>query len=312
MSTGLEDTRLGRKLAEQKLEQMYRDYHEIGNIQDSAVDVGTAYERFLHTQFNKMPRTLQEHDYAFNKIVNKSFTLTADNLEKAVQSFVSTSELSSVTINKILRHFRIFINYCVGRKMIVPLKINNYFLKEPHRENEPFEPDEIKVLIEYFRLHRHRLSEIIEFVAETGARRVDFLTLEWSQVKSDMVIWRNKITKRPEPRPISRRAREILDGLPKIDEKVFGYSYHAGSRLSKKLIKACCDSLIDRRGRSFQNIRVAFRMKLLESGIPKEYIKYLMRHTKETVTDQFYTHHDNKRIQSLLDSCDGYATESEF
>lgn len=301
-AVGVRDTKVGRKRAEKLLDKLWESYHKVGELVDkSNIKVKDAFEKFLLTKITNYDKTIKMYKSSYKAIITDNYYLTEDNIERDIQDFVRHSTYSQVTKNTYLRHLRVFLKYCERKTWIPLVDVGSYMKTVTSPAKEPFEDEEIEALLEYFRLKHPKTGKIIEFMVETGARMVDALTLEWDQVKGDTVVWRNKITKRPEPRPISKRAKEILELFAHADKKVFGYSYASAPRLNYRLRRACCDCLIDRRGRSFQNLRVTFRMRLLKAGVPKEYVMYLLRHRYENVTDNYYTHFEDSSIRNMLD-----------
>jgi len=134
----------------------------------------------------------------------------------------------------------------------------------------------------------------------TGARLVDALTLKPSDIKEGMINFKNKISKRPEPRPISQEAINILNSLPNYIDRLFPWSHNGTSRLHKKLVSVCEELGIERNGRSFQEFRSTFRMRLLRAGTPQEYVRWLMRHKTMAMTDKFYTQYEYAEINNYL------------
>lgn len=150
---------------------------------------------------------------------------------------------------------------------------------------------------------RPEMAIMIKFMLETGARLVDCLTLQWSQIKGNKIVWNNKVTKKNEPRPITSTAINLLNKLPKRTDKVFRWSYNTSTRLEKWLKDAFKKCGIEQNGRAYQEFRSTFRMNLLERKVPEIYIEYLMRHSKPEITWEYYT---DKSFDTILDIIDPF------
>jgi integrase len=226
---------------------------------------------------------------AYELIISGDYYLEAEKIEKDVQRYVKSTNHCSVSINTFLTYLNVFVNYCIKKKWIETINIKEDYKKRVYdNEAKIYNEDEIKQLIEYFDKRDSELSLMMQFMLETGARMVDVLTLERKQIKEKEIIWKNKKTKAPEPRPISNKAIEILEKLPERD-KIFRWTYAGSSFCSKLLREAFINVGIEQDERSFQEFRSTFRMRLAKKGIPEAYIQYLMRHNKPVTTWKYYT-----------------------
>ncbi|MCL5992481.1 MAG: tyrosine-type recombinase/integrase [Bacteroidetes bacterium] len=302
-STGLKATKKGWEMSELLLEQMWMNYNKLGNLGTQRIKINDAFKEFLAFKINLYDKTRRNYQNAFKSIITDNYYLYVDKVEKDIQNYLKTTKHGAVSINTYLTNLQVFLNFCAKKKWIERTTFkSDYKKKETERENESYSDEEIEKYLTYFRSRDNEVALLIEFMLETGARIVDCLTLTPSQIKPEepLIIWKNKITKNDEPRPITKKALSILQSLPKRDGQVWRWTYRGAGFLNKKLRIANKDLKIDARGRSWQEFRVTFRMKLLRRRIPKEYAMWLLRHKTPEVTE-IYTHYQQKEIMNLVE-----------
>jgi integrase len=301
--TGLKDTRIGRQYAENILLELYKKSKEINLIPEKKTpSIAEAFELFLNFKVNYYEKTRVTHRLAYKAIIKTNFILNKDDIEKSIINYINSTSHAPTSINIYLRHFNIFLNFCNEKNWLPKLQLKkNFFVKENRTEPEPYTEEEIQQFINFFKISKPEFSLFLEFMIETGCRGVDALTLAPDKIKNDSIIWSNKITKKPEQRPISKRAKEILDSLPERSDRIFIWSYSSFSLLHKWLKAAAKDLSIELNGRGFQEFRSAFRMKLLERGTPIEYVMYLMRHKHFNTTEIHYTQYKIENIKQFLE-----------
>lgn len=303
-STGLEPTKTGYQRAEMKLENLWMAFNRLDdNFNIRRVRISEAFNKFLETKINRYEKTLKQYRYAYNAIIANDYYIDADRIEIDIQNYLKTTKHGPVTINTYLTNLQIFLNYCIEKTWLPNNAAKfktNYSLKENNRPVESWNDAEVFEIIEYFKIRYPELALMIEFMTITGARKVDCLTLEPGQIKKDSIIWKNKKTKRDEPRPITARAKEILNQLPARDNQIWQWTYNGASFLNKLLRKAIIDLGIESKGRSFQEFRSYFRMSLLKKGVPAEYVLFLMRHSSFKVTE-LYTEYKYKEIMNYIE-----------
>ncbi len=305
-STGLLDNKVGRARAEDLIIKMYEDFHSIGNrtIQKPIL-IKEAFQSFIDSKISRMPKTIEGFHSAFNKIISKDYYLSEDNVEKDIQKYLKTTDNSPVTKNIYLRDLQTFLNYCSKKKWLPITDFKNqYKVFVPTVENVPYSPEEVEALIKHFDETNIQLSLMIQLMLESGARVVDCLTLKWSQVKGDEVVWQNKITKENEIVPISKSVIEIFKKLRAFNpgaEKVFSWTTEGDGFLRKKLLEAFKILNIPRNHRSFQEFRVTFRMSLIEKNLPAALEMKLMRHHDYKVTIKKYTKIEKEMLLGYLE-----------
>lgn len=302
-STGLKPDKHGYALAKAMLEKKFLDYHNLKPT-IKVVTFKEAWDSYSNTLIQKSERTVYAYRHAFDKIVtNDNEFLTNDNIENFILTFLKTNyNISDTSINTFLGKFQVFLNYCAEKKWIELINFNKKYSRSVVETSaDSFSNIETCQIIKYFLSNHTEIAYMIIFMLETGARVVDSLTLEWSQIdfQNKNITFKNKNTKQPEVRMASNLAFKVLDRLRKLNQsKVFSWSYSYSSKLSKILNKALQDLNIDKNKRSFQEFRVTFRMRLEERGVPEHYIEYLMRHSSGKLLYKNYT--DRKRTESKI------------
>lgn len=292
-STGLPATKEGLELAKLLLKKKYLDFNNLQN-DNCVMSYLEAWKTFEKTLITKSEKTIANYHNAFKSIITQpNEYLTVDNCEQFILSYLKNTTHGKVTINTYLNNLQIFLNYCTDKNWIDKTKFKakySFMLQQGHVQM--FTNEECCKLIRYFINNKFEIAYLIIFMLETGARVVDALTLEWSQIDfaNQVITWKNKISKFDEPRVASSLSFKILRKLHIINKKsVFSWKYNASSRLAHRLNEALEKLGIEKNGRSFQEFRVTFRMRMMKKGFTEDQIKYLLRHSTKELIYNHYT-----------------------
>jgi integrase len=297
IATGLEDTKEGRKIAALMLERLYLESKGLAPIveeEQKGIRLDDAFDKFLEVHCsNKSHTTRINYTLAFKAIVQKNYVLNVDDIEHDIIAYLQAAHErghSDVTINTYLNQFQVFLNFCTKRGWLPTTDFKRQHKKKVDPQVQIFELNECEQLIAYFRKHDEEVAFLIEFMLLTGARVIDALTLTFEQVKPNVIVFINKITKKTEVVPAPARVIAIVDIL-RADgrEKVFRWTYAGKSFLNKMLNKALKECGIEKRRRGFQEFRTTYRNNLLDSGVAPEVVMKLMRHQSLDVTTRHYT-----------------------
>ena len=304
IATGLEDTKEGRKIAALMLERLFLESKGLAPVveeEQKGIRLDDAFDKFLEVHCsNKTRGTKDNFLAAFKAIARSNYLLNVDDLEADILYYLAHTSHQPYTINNYLVRFQTFLNFCTKRDWLPATDFAKQHEKRVESVVQTWEEWEIERLIAYFDERDKEFSVMIQFMLQTGARIVDCLTLEWEQVQGNVIRWRNKITKRSEPRPISEAAQKLLAGLPRTGAKVFRWQYSSKSRLIRRFNTALDECKITKNGRGLQEMRVTFRNTLLDSGVQAEVTQYLMRHRDIRTTLQHYTRIEETTAQNAL------------
>lgn len=298
-ATGLKDNKEGRRRAEILLE---KHWSEQTGVKYSRIPlVSEAFKQFEKEWINRSEKTMSNYVCGFKAIVRQDFLLSEDNIREAVLDFLKApyfkkngvnERFSQVSIFDYITGFQVFLNFCYKKKWlpIINLK-SDYKVKAPEIEVKEWELYEIQKLLKHL---KGQIKNLILFQMFTGARLVDALNFRQSDLKGNLLEFKNKITKKSEIVPVSYFIQKLLTNyVPPV-------SYSGKSFLHKKLKRACIELGIEQNGRSFQEFRIYYRMFLIKKGLPEPYIQYLMRHSSLRITGKFYTNHNIEEISKLL------------
>ncbi len=307
IATGLEDTKEGRKIAMQLLERLYLESKGLAPVveeESEGMRLDDAFDKFLEVHgSNKSKATKQNYTLAFKAIARTNYILSEAAVEADVLHYVRTAHKrghNDTTINTYLKEFQTFLNFCSKRGWLPQTSFAAQHRKKTEVRVQVFEDWEIEKITAYFDKHDVELSILIQFQLQTGARVVDCLTLTWQQIVGDSILWVNKVTKKPEPRPVTPQAIELLHRLERKDDKVFRWQHISRVFLAKQLNRAMEACGIEKKGRGLQEMRVSFRNKLLDSGIPPEVAMKLMRHASLSTTLRHYTRITDEALKNAL------------
>jgi integrase len=301
--TGLEDTKEGRKLAQQMLEKMFLESKGLVKEEKKAIlTYNEAFQQFLQFRCsNKSKKTQESYIYSFKVMFPENKNLTVENINTDAYRYIQATKHGNTSINIVLRSVQVFLRFCSDEKLIAePIHLQKRFGKRVDITVQVYEQKECDAIIDYFRLHEPELAIMIQFMLLTGARLVDCLTLQKTDIGDGYVTFRNKISKKPEPTPVFPQAIELLRQLP-VRDKVFRWTTAGSSFLHKRLRQAFKQCGILPNGRAYQEFRTTFRNKLLDSGIAPEIAMKLMRHSDIRITLQHYTRITDESMKNALE-----------
>ena len=292
VATRLPDTAGNRRIAARLKRDMW-----LGVLVGSDTPtVAKAWERF-QGEANVSARTMQGYEAAYVRMLNtseRSCTLTAEILTRAAARFrrEHAGRLSPVTINTMLRNFRAFAMWSQRTYQLQPVDISSQMVRAPAPEPVSISRDVLE------KLPRHPLTPLFCFMACTGARPVDALGLDPANVQ-DMarkpipvgnnvpvvaqIVWRNKITKAPEPRPVHPDALLWLPLIWAVD-RMHATTY---SKVWRRVS-----------GLRLKDARSTFLA--LIASLPWDTRVYLMRHHPQGVTERHYLTWDMDAIAESL------------
>lgn len=307
--TGLEDTKEGRKIAQQMLEKMYLESKGIGKKEKSdSISIDEAFGEFLKKYCATLSKasTIQ-YVAAYKAMVTETKPFILKNVEGYVLMYLQkASQLkhSQTTINNYLRRFQTFLRWCEERYNFPHTDFSKRYRKPVTIDVETFEEWEITALLEYCQAHSSasvkEMAIMIGFMLETGARLTDCLNLKPSNLKNGKIQFRNKVTKETEILPVTDAALDLLKSLPQRTDSVFRWKGVSTSRLRKYLTAAMQACNIEPRGRSFQEFRTTFRNRLLDAGVQPEIAMSLMRHRDMRTTMKHYTKFTDEAMKNAL------------
>lgn len=301
-ATGLQGTKEGFKLAGLRLEQMYQDGNNI-SLSSHNMSMSEALEYYLRQHPKYMEFTIKNYRYVFAHIFDKNAILTKASVLKNVMAYVHGTNHSKSTINIYLRPVQALLNYFTELEIIPVINLKKYKQTGIKHETKSFTELEIYRLVKYWSSHDREFALLILFMYNTGARPVDALTITKSRIKKGSIVWQNKKTKDDEERPISINTERLLNkifALHPTESLLFRWKHRSNTRPGLMLNKSLELLSIEKKGRSFQEFRVSFRMRLLKANVPKEVIQYLLRHSDGDLLSEHYTDTDIKHYINYL------------
>lgn len=294
--TPFADSPRGRQHAKQVLDDLYFELYHGHRTSPTSVRtplVGELFAQFLDHK-TRMHSTEVNYRLAYERIIRGNYPVSQERLEEDVKAFVrSSNNLRPASINTYLRQIAAFFNWMsIERDIKVPQRLIYRFGLRAKTLVLDFTDDEVESMVA--RNPDDEFTRMLTVMVETGARPVDVLTLDWDQVDlaGGIVAWRNKISKRPEPRPVSKKALAVLLAMRTEHPdrtKVFRWAHSSVSRLRRTFAShlEACD--IEIHGRSLKHLRTTFKRRLMAKGLPFEVQMYLMRHQSADVTLGNYT-----------------------
>lgn len=306
ISTGLNFSTENIKICEKKLKEI--KLKEFLNIkEDQEIFILEAWKIFETKHlYNKAPATLTIYNYSKNKIIIRDFIFTQDEIEKAVFNFIKNDEISLNSKKIVLRHFSVFLNFSYANNLLQK-KINLmrlFPLKTINKKVLTFSEIEITKILEYWRKKDKEFSLMIELMLYSGLRIGETLNLEWKNINfaEKIIHLENKITKSYEELQLTSKIENILNQLPKrVNGKIFRWSISTKSRLNRKF-NDCFEILgIERKDRSFHNLRKTFLKKLYKADVVLQNASKIMRHSDINTTLKYYTEFENEELRKEME-----------
>lgn len=294
--TPFADTPRGRQYAKQILDDLYFELYHGHTSSPTSVRAPLVAEMFAKFLDHKTRMHATERNYriAYERIIRGNYPVSYERLEEDVKTFVRTAtELRPASVNTYLRQIAAFFNWMsLEHDVKVPQRLIDRYGMRAKTLVLDFSDEEVERMLGHESGDEFTL--MLTVMVETGARPVDVLTLDWDQVNlaEGIVTWKNKISKRPEPRPISKRAKGALEAVRDMHPdrtKVFRWAHSSLSRLTRTFASRLAACGIEQQGRTLKHLRTTFKRRLMAKGLPFEVQMYLMRHQSADVTLGNYT-----------------------
>lgn len=323
LASGLPDTPQGWKYAEEMLEQFW--LQRKGFLPAPADDkkAGRLTFRQLWDKYEKirgqniLPQSLKVFKRGFNTIITSpDLVFNRTNFYAFVHAFVSDHKVAKSTFNIYLRGVKQVVNWAYRNNLIdAKIDVSEYYFAEDSKENKFFTKDECLNLFVYFWNNRRKSKRVddrefallLELLWSTGARIADVLTLTWEQIdfENGIITWKNKMTKKPEPVPVSSKVIQALTFLQSFTparEKVFKWKVRAYETLRTWLNTAMRDLGIDADGRCFHSFRKTFCNRVFDLSLPIHLSLVLVRHKTVDITIRNYLAKDYSRLKLAVNS----------
>lgn len=289
---GLRDTKGNRVIAARLKKELW--LRSIMGIATVNTTIDEAWARFLVERIHS-ERSLSMYRLV-QRVIRTHGVIGRDMLLAAAVAFRRSGrgldgELDPTSVNTYLRHFRVFCNWAARTYGFDAPDIASQMIRGDRSQPMGFTPAEVSALT----AHPHSpLVALVGFMLATGARPIDALTLTWADVGADFIVWRNKITKEPERRPVSADALRWLPA--RSAGPVWPWRYSSQSSVNKAFKALCVERGV--RPLSLKALRVTFKSSI--AHLPFEVQMYLMRHRSADVTLGNYTSVSDEQVRSLL------------
>lgn len=303
IATGLTDTKANRIIAGRVKRDKYVETLLPTKQTPQSVTFHKGWERFAKLHDELEDNTLTAYAHAFFRIAtDRSIEVTTESIEAFALAFKAnrsgkphtraTGKVKDVTVASYLIQYNIVCKW-ICKDSHIPMPDLTTLLPKRQGEHIPqtFTRNEIHTLINA----GHTLSPQTEFMVLTGARPIDALTLDKKDLlpKVQGIRWTNKITKQPEPRPVSSRAWALA-------QKHVPFPDYAGFRsMARTFQRFQRDEGIES-GRSMKHLRTTFLVRI--DSLPWHIQVWLMRHHPTGVTERSYKVYEWEPVIKLLDN----------
>lgn len=262
--------------------QMLSEYREAKKIQ--GVTEGTLYEIAL---------SLRNFERLSGKLSSKQIT------QSVIEQFILQrgNEVQRATLNKDIRNFRAFINWC-REKRYLNGNIGLKELKEEERPVRSLNATQIKNLLKASEKYPAVKLRILLALA-TGLRRGDIDSLHISEIdcEGNYIATKSRKTKksmasRPVPTHVVSEVSKYIGNLGIGQEKLFSTKFN--HRIWRKVCKKA--GLADLK---FHDLRKTFCSLLAQNRVSIAVIQRLLEHSSPNLTNKVYTNVDPVLRQSI-------------
>ncbi|MFN8361342.1 MAG: tyrosine-type recombinase/integrase [Candidatus Kapaibacterium sp.] len=316
ISTGLDDTPQGRKIAQEMLQQLHFEY--INYNQNPVIRTKKIFELFklfIEEHCKGLEQaTIKMYDVSFRSITPADYYISDERINNDIAKFIESykDKVKVSTITNYLRHYSVFANFLLRKEYISrfpeKLRMERKLSKrgEKPRQVIVFDRTEIEALVQYFMQTDREFALLLMFLWNTGARFQETLKLQWSQVdfKNLKIRFANKInTSEDDYIPMSSASEQVLRELKELKNgtKVFRWSHTSHSRMNKRLNAAMKKLGIEKQDRGFHAIRRTFATNLIESNVSLADVKDLMRHRDIKTTLEHYKAKKSERLRGIVE-----------
>ncbi len=288
IATGLRDTAANRRLCETIRKERYVQSlmaPYVGAVHRAPPTYGEAFDAWMRDTPNMHATTRKHYTLACRTIGAGVWGRMATDARAVALAWLrdpvgsSGERVSAVSQATYIRGWRAFARW-ISKRYGVPCDMAGLEPRRVHVEPEWVTPEEIASVSGHY-------AWLWRFMYLTGARPVDVLGLTADRLLRDRqgVVWYNKITKAPEPRPVCTEAWRIITA-------------HTPPQYRQKRLVA----------RSWEREGIGKPLKALRAGflrhidpLPGHVQVWLMRHSTGSVTEMHYRTYDWGEVIAQLD-----------
>jgi len=257
-----------------------------------SLSLSGAIEQFIETKQHEVsPSTIERYRFGLNYVKEalgskSSFAgIKKSDVDKVISCCSetlsdSTKSLSVSSINTVLRHFKVLLNWAYDRGLIehVPPIKQLKMQKKPIRW---LTKDDVSKVLDNC---SESFGDLIKLYILTGARRNEILYCEWKQIdlKSNRILLPSVKSKQKEYLYLNKQAKSILlkyqDSTPRPFQWTKDEVRHEYARTCKK---AKITSTI-------HDLRRTCGARLVEKGVDIFRVSKFLRHSSVKVTQDHY------------------------
>lgn len=280
-------------------------------------DIREFASRYLDHAWIEKPASAQREEQRLRKTLDfleSEFQICfmedvgTEHLE-GLKAHLKKAKLSKATINRYLQILRRMYNVAIDWEVFQgknPLrKIRFYTESSPRLALTDKEIEKaVNTAREISEDPRSRTQlqfyDLFILALNTGLRKSEVLNIRWRDVKEYHIVVRGKGDKTRQV-PLNRKAKEVLDRLPRRYEHVFNIpNRNSKDALRKTIERVRKDAGIDF---TFHQIRHTFATRLLKAGVDIITLASILGHSK-TTTSLIYGHTDEKRKREAVERLD--------
>jgi integrase len=257
-----------------------------------SLSLGDAIEQFVKAKKREVsPATIERYGFGLKYVEaalgsESSFAdIKKADIDKVV-SFCSetlsdsTKSLTVSSVNTVLRHFKVLLNWAHEREFIdhlIPIKQ----LKMQKKPIKWLSQDDVSDLLENC---SNSLGDIIRLYILTGGRRNELLFSTWNDIdlKNGRILLPNVKSKQKEYLYLNKQAKSILKKYKTVEPRPFPMTI---SQLRHEYAKACEKAKLTS---TIHDLRRTCGARLVEKGVDIFRVSKYLRHSSVKVTQDHY------------------------
>lgn len=276
-------------------------------------DYKERYEKRCKEDLELAPKTIEANNNAINALIaaigNKSIDEVTDEDIVSWKTHMLKKGYARTTVGIYFRHLKAAFSRATKWELIPtnPFdKVESVKQSTDRRKkaNKAMSNEEVRILLNAIdEAKDYDFGNYVRFLLYTGCRRTEVLNLRWEDIdlkRKQMKIYAEK-TKRDLELPINSSLMEVIEDMEK-KQKGFVFQSKSKRRGAYKKdqpwhkdfvshhFKDYIDALELPKHYTLHSLRHTFTNRLLEQGVPREFVHKLLGHSSERTTAEHYDH----------------------
>lgn len=303
-----ENKKSALKILEERIVSLMNPNDEKDVANDNQVQsVFVLIKKFSEIHVKNLSKTAQrKYSYACSTFIKKDFfLLQVDDIQDHISHNKNRCHLHDNTKRKLLMNLKQLFDYAISRGYMPRNPVIKEMLPKPVKsKNVVFTFNEVEKLIQYFQeTEKIEFSLLIRFIANTGVRIAEAISIKWKDIKDDMILIHGKGNReRQFPIKPFPEVAEILTELIEFKEinngKLFKWNSYA--KLEKWIRDAIAELEINK-DVNFHAIRKMFENRLInDEDLDSNIVAEILGHSRRIQEQHYLEVLGAKRMEEII------------